>query len=510
MGLAVAVVLIALTSVHLDYQGVYYDELHQAPASFRYLGKNPQMFTIVFNDILLLNTSYGGAIKSHVYGLYLRLIRPHFTVYSWRLLGILFVAAGILGFYWIAGPYIQWTTGLLFAGLLLTDTTVLLSTRFDWGPTALALGLRLLLLGTWLSMEFGEAAIRKHFFAGLIVGVAIFEKLVAVALLGPLLLTLPAGRKLGGKAVLATMGGGLLGVLPLVYANYGSHRHGGGFISLALVEPRRLQLGGVMSYVYQNLALGHGEGAGFHVLGPYSMPFWPRGEAVLMFITLAVIAVLAIQRRHSNRSVSFAGKMTAAYALAGVLLLLVPHATYEPHWIQATPFQYAAIALAVTAFSRRSRARLALIGIVGALLLIRIPNVTTVERTLAEGKATIGYDPVFTRLAEIAARKSTDAAFIAQDWGTATQIYCMGDGSDDFVYEPYWSNDVKRVTLAIMQTTKKKTLYFVSSIMGSQFADAARSAIVAASQAPDWIEVPVEKELTNLRYIQVRKFVRRS
>src|SRR4030095_4399371 len=201
MGFAGAFALIALTSVHLDYQGVYYDELHQAPASFRYLGKNPQMFTIVFNDILLLNTSYGGAIKSHVYGLYLRFIRPHFTVYSWRLLGILFVAAGLFAFYWIAGLYIHWTTGLIFAMLLLTDATVLLSTRYDWGPTALGLSLRLLLLGTWLSMEFGRPSIRKHFFAGVIVGIAIFENLVAVVLLGPLFLMLLSGRKLGRRVV---------------------------------------------------------------------------------------------------------------------------------------------------------------------------------------------------------------------------------------------------------------------------------------------------------------------
>src|SRR4030095_1888359 len=204
----------------------------------------------------------------------------------------------------------------------------------------------------------------------------------------------------------------------------------------------------VTAYVYQYLALGHGEGTGAHLLGPYSMPFWPRGEVVLMFIVRAIISVFAIQRRRSDKSMAVAGKMVAAYALAGGLLLLVPRDTVEHHWIQITPFQYAAIALAFGALSRRSPARLALITIVGALLLIRTPNVIAVERALAEGKATIGFDPVFTRLAKIAAAKSKDAAFIAQDWGIGTQIYCMGDGDDDLVYEPFWSNDVQRVTLS--------------------------------------------------------------
>jgi hypothetical protein len=87
----------------------------------------------------------------------------------------------------------------------------------------------------------------------------------------------------------------------------------------------------------------------------------------------------------------------------------------------------------------------------------------------------------------------------------------MGDGDDDLVYEPFWSGDVQRTTLAMMEATKKSRLYFVSSIVAPpQFADAARSAILATTQATEWEEAPVEKELTDLPYIHVRKFVRRS
>jgi hypothetical protein len=152
-----------------------------------------------------------------------------------------------------------------------------------------------------------------------------------------------------------------------------------------------------------------------------------------------------------------------------------------------------------------------LIGIVGALILIRTPNVITMEKALAEGKASISFDPVFTRLAEIAAAKSKRAAFIAQEWGIGTQIYCIGDCDDDLVYEPFWSGDVQRMTLAMMEATKKSTLYFVSSICGSSPIRGCREIRDPCNHAGhDWEEAPVEKELTDLPYMHVRKFVRRS
>src|SRR5215831_18942674 len=103
-GLAIAALFCVLTMIHLDSQGAYYDELHQAPAAFHYVGKHPVLFTRMFFGWPTFNMTYSGAIKSAVYGLYLKYVHPHFTIYSWRLLGVLFVAAGLVGFYSIAGP----------------------------------------------------------------------------------------------------------------------------------------------------------------------------------------------------------------------------------------------------------------------------------------------------------------------------------------------------------------------------------------------------------------------
>src|SRR5262249_10528556 len=147
-----ALLFVALTTVHLDDPGVYYDELHQATAAFYYLGHKPTMFSWEVHGVPILNMSYSGAVKSTLYGLYLRYVEPRFTVYSWRLFGVIFVAAAILAFYVIAGHLLPLSGGLVFAFLLLSDVTVLLTTRHDWGPTALALALRLVFLAIWLSL----------------------------------------------------------------------------------------------------------------------------------------------------------------------------------------------------------------------------------------------------------------------------------------------------------------------------------------------------------------------
>src|SRR5207247_468537 len=117
LGLAAAVALTALSVIHLEAQGAYYDELHQAPAAFNYLGKHPPMFSFSFRGIPVLNMTYSGAIKSNIYGFYLKFISGHFTILSWRLFGIVFLAVGLFTFYQIAGVSLQLKTGALFGVL---------------------------------------------------------------------------------------------------------------------------------------------------------------------------------------------------------------------------------------------------------------------------------------------------------------------------------------------------------------------------------------------------------
>jgi hypothetical protein len=132
IGVVAALAFLALSTVRLDWQGMYYDEVHQAPASFFYIGEHPALFVYPVLGIPVLNMGYSGAIKSAVYGAYLRLSGAHFTVFSWRLLGILFVSVGLLLFYRFAAVRLPVASSLVFLALFLTDTSAILMTRHDW------------------------------------------------------------------------------------------------------------------------------------------------------------------------------------------------------------------------------------------------------------------------------------------------------------------------------------------------------------------------------------------
>lgn len=512
LGLTAAFAFTVLAGIQLDRQGVYYDELHQAPAAFHYLGRDSQQFNnyAIFGTPIL-NMTYSGSIKSNIYGLYLKFVNPRFSVRSWRLLGIVFVALGLFIFYQMAGISLPVTASVLFGALVMTDVSILLMTRHDWGPVALALCLRLAFLGAWLSIELSDAADWKHFAAGLIVGVAVFEKLSSVVLLIPFGILMLASRRRTWSACIAGFLGLLTGSLPLLLVNAASVAKGRGFISLTDLSgggsPNHLRE--VFAYGYQYLALGQGAEVRQFILGDSSSPLWRQLEALVMFGVLLGIAVGAFRLRHTNRLMFLAGCMVASYALVGISLFMLPQVTSVHHWVLGTPFQYIAIALALFALGKHTLSRAALFLAVAVLLVARIPSFFGTESSLAYGRASGAFDPVFTRIAEIAARRSKESAFIAADWGTATQIYCLGNGQDDLVYEPFWGSDPVKALQGITQNTRKATLYIVVTGLGSQFLESSESIIRAMANSPNWQEVPIENEMKYLPPMSVRKFVRK-
>src|SRR5438270_878310 len=126
IGILAAALFSGVAAFNLHAQGLYYDEVHQAVAAFDFQGNHPILFnTLEIGTVLVLNMSYSGAIKSNIYSLYLVLGQP-FSVESWRLLGIAFVALGLIVFCAVAGRWWPRRALLLFLLLLGTDMTVLL------------------------------------------------------------------------------------------------------------------------------------------------------------------------------------------------------------------------------------------------------------------------------------------------------------------------------------------------------------------------------------------------
>ena len=68
-----AVLLFAsAASIRLTSQGLQYDELHQAPGAFAYIGKTPNpLVSLAIGGIPVMNMNYSAAIKTGLYGLYI-------------------------------------------------------------------------------------------------------------------------------------------------------------------------------------------------------------------------------------------------------------------------------------------------------------------------------------------------------------------------------------------------------------------------------------------------------
>ena len=202
IGGAAALLLLAVAGIRLDAQGVYYDEVHQAAGTVAYVGTAPEFFcAAAVAGVPVLTVPYQGALKTAVYGLWMRVTGAGFELVTWRWLGILLVAAGVVAFAVLAAPSLSPGCLAIFSLLVVSDVTVLLGSRHDYGPFAVGLLLRLLLLGAWLARPAGAPrSPANSFVLALLVGQLIYEKLHYVVLLLPLsLIVLGEPRAAAGR-----------------------------------------------------------------------------------------------------------------------------------------------------------------------------------------------------------------------------------------------------------------------------------------------------------------------
>ena len=154
LSVAFALTFIAIASLRITTQGLYYDEVHQATASFAYQGSPSKMFSAF--DIAgfpVLNMPYSGAIKTSIYGIYLKFFGAKFSILSWRLTGIIIAGFGLLIFYINISNHLRPAAHSFLHFLIVTDMTILLTVRHDWGPVALSFFIRLLFIGIWIKFE---------------------------------------------------------------------------------------------------------------------------------------------------------------------------------------------------------------------------------------------------------------------------------------------------------------------------------------------------------------------
>lgn len=500
LGVLAALSFASLAGVNLGSQGPQYDELHQAVGAFTWLGAPaPQAFCLDWRGICVLNTSYSAALKTHLYGLFLRLSGRGFVLTDWRWLGILLMSVGLVLFAALARPLLQPGALAVLLALLLTDGSLLLLGRFDWGPVALAWVLRLAMIGIWLRGQAADPpAPTNSAGIALLAGLATFEKLSSAVLCLPLaaMLLFDPKRRRGSHFLAAAAGLGA-GLLPLLAVNLGWLLAHGELISL-----RNLAGGpkpGVPAFVEDYLALGNGAEVESFMLALASPRTADAVEAVLLVGAL-VAAGFAGRRGRT------AGIALASYGLVGAGLFLLPRPTWAHHWLLGTPWQYTAVALALPALlspggdRRRRAAGFALAGLVVVWIGMRLPGLVSLERALWAGRSSAAWDPSLAALGGFAARHP-DAVFVASDWGVATQIHCWAEGRAGAVHEPFWNGEMPDLT-------GKDVLYLVRLRTPTGRFPATARIERALESDPRWQEVPVEPEAQRLKAVRVRKLRR--
>ena len=522
IAIVAATLLIAVTTYRLDRAGVYYDELHQATGAFAYVGRPTPMFSFVrIAGVPLLNMSYTGAIKTALYGLYLRASGGRFSIVSWRLLGILFSATGVIVFCLLVGDRVPPTALVLFTALLLSDTNFLLQTKHDWGPAALGFLLRMIFLGAAIRYLTSRASAAGPFLLGLIVGVAIFEKLSATVLLGPLAVVLladPRSRSIAGFA--RATAGVALGASPAIAVNLYSLISSSQLLALTAVDPTPRR--SIVGYVANYLALGNG-GIERRMIFEISTPAVTEaieGLAIAALLLFAIAPLLLASRRNRDGRLPLAAVAGLCYGAVGVALPFLPHGTGEHHWIIGTPFQYLAIALAATSFrsavSPSRGGRLVFATCLIVLFAARVPALAGSMTALRDDRYTRTWDPSLNAAAEFAANQPDSAIFIAANWGVGAQAFCFSNGRQNFVFELYDNYGGPRETLNPLLAPPERQIVVAAALRRPparpdeintlrQVTDAIFRDLAVA---PGWEEVPLDPAIAGLRAVEIRVFRR--
>jgi hypothetical protein len=263
---------------------------------------------------------------------------------------------------------------------------------------------------------------------------------------------------------------------------------------------------GLLATARGYLELGAGGAAAELVLGLPRSTRLAGWESSAAAATLLLASAFAVTVRRDPRARWAALTLASYCGILGALLAL-PRPTWVHHWVIGTPFQYLAVALALSlarsawtgrglAGAGRSRVRaLALaLGLTSTVWLgVRVVTLLRVERALWEGRASRGFHPDLAELGAFAASRADRAVFVATDWGVATQIHCLANGSPGLVHEPFWRYGGLEEIHAIQRGSGKPLLYLVRPEPAPGVGGAATRRIERdVTRSSDWVELPLD------------------
>jgi len=517
-----SIIFICLACIGLTKVGLYYDELHQAVASFAYKGMQPVFFNrFEYHGIPLMNMTYSGAIKSNIYGMYMFLFDQEFSVLSWRLMGVLSVGLSLFLFGVLIGKNLPKYTLTLFYLLFLTDVSILFMVRYDWGPVALALSMRLLFIAFWIKGDSEDRPAKMNsLILGLIAGVSFYEKLSSVVLIIPLIYILLFNKhRRNAKHFIYASSGYMIGCMPLIAINIYTCISQKVLFSMESVKSMsQFSIPDFINYFSQYISLGNGSQVKSWISGVTTPAIMINFETILMISLLIFLLLMALLDGFKGKFISYNWISFLSYITLGIVIYLLPQKTWTHHWIIGTPFQYIGISFAVFSLLSENKKfsptivymrRKIILALIFLFLAIRSYSLFSAEKIFLAGNTSSIWSTEFTRLGEFAAKQPGNALFIAADWGVATQIYCLGNGKTK-IFELFWrSEDATESTLnEIINKNNINYIYLLyKEPPTSVFPVITSNILPTMKNLHECKEVDIEDEI-KFKNIRIHKFVK--
>lgn len=510
----------AIVARDLDSPGLYYDEAHQAAGAFAYVGKPTQFFAQAHvGGLPMLNMPYSGAIKTALYGVWLRATGHGFDLVEWRLLGIALSAAGVFLLVFLAGRGLGLIATTALAALTVTDGALLLCSRHDWGPVALAFLLRGAFVGLWCgdlgAERRGEPArTRTTFVAAALVGFSFFEKLSNLVLLGPFLLFLWGSARRRTRAhFLAALLGGLLGAAPLLVVNAHSLIEHGALVSAQDAREQSRTWADVGGGLFATASVGAGYDAADRILltaeiggaerrpSPDALDFLtPAPFEALAVVWVLLAALFELRRREASTAARCAQRMVGAWFLVALTLEALPGKVDVHHRVAAGTFLAAAAACAVEDGLKGPGRALVPYLAGAALLFVRVGSGIPAS-VAAVGAPHAGdvpapqiyrplWRPELDRACRAAAALPDDVLVLAPDWGVGVQVYCYANGAPGRVREVWRKYDGAPELRRVLDGAGKRACVVLAPATPSGVGPPSRyDEVLADLRAIGWTEV---------------------
>lgn len=407
----------------LGLPGLQYDEV--LFAAWLYPGKQASATWI--ERLMLM--PYMGALKPWLYALWLPLAGH--GAWAVRLPMILLSAVTLGLIYRVLRRVVEPGLALALLALAAGDALYLFTSRYDWGPVVLQ---RLCFWGA-LAILTGGASARRAFFAGLLCGLGLFDKLsfhwLLVAGAATALIFYP--RQLRERLHVSGFAGFIVGSLPLwLY-------RGAGFGQGAV------DLEGDWSPIQAKLSLVRNALAGRPLNGwiahsylepeiqeDFQPPGWLAfaerwaGDWLLLLAAVAFLAMAVLLMRGDAKA-RFAAAGALFCALAGTQMFVLNGAGYLHHWALAAPVPQLAIGLAGAALWERRMGRPWLVLAFVSMLAVQALALARQYKEIVDYGGRPSWSEAIHPLADhLLAGKPEHVVIL--DWGIETQLLLLSGG----------------------------------------------------------------------------------